>query len=99
LVISGGGLTSFELAALGVPFLGISQLPWEVERLKKMQALGICWFVPLDDKLKESLLKLIVALSDFKIRDKMSQVGPKLVDGKGVLRIARAIKSRWVMLE
>ncbi|MDP7244802.1 MAG: hypothetical protein QF568_05645 [Flavobacteriales bacterium] len=95
LVISGGGLTSFELAGLGVPFIGISKVPWEIKRLKKMDSLGTCRFIAADNKLSGNIISIIEELSSQEKRMKMAENGKRLVDGKGCQRIAEAIKSRW----
>jgi spore coat polysaccharide biosynthesis predicted glycosyltransferase SpsG len=95
LVISGGGLTSFELAGLGVPFIGISKVPWEIKRLKKMDSLGTCRFIAADNKLSGNIISIIEELSSQEKRMKTAENGRRLVDGKGCLRIAEAIKSRW----
>jgi len=95
LVISGGGLASFELANLGVPFIGISKVPWEIKRLKKMESLGICRFLAIDKNLSENVISLIKELKSLEKRTKMAENGKRIVDGKGSLRIAKAIKSRW----
>ena len=95
LVISGGGLTSFELAGLGVPFIGISKTSWEIKRLKKMDSLGICRFIAADKNLNGNVISMIEELSSQEKRSKTAENGKRLVDGKGCLRIAEAIKSRW----
>jgi spore coat polysaccharide biosynthesis protein SpsF len=95
LVISGGGLTAFELAGLGVPFIGISKVPWEIKRLKKMNSLGICRFVAVDKNMGMNVISIIEELLSQEKRIKMVGNGKRLVDGKGCLRIAEAIKSRW----
>jgi len=95
LVISGGGLTSFELSCLGVPFIGISKISWEINRLKKMESLGICNFVNANKDLENNIISLLKELENVKIREKMAENGQKLVDGKGASRIAEAIISKW----
>jgi spore coat polysaccharide biosynthesis protein SpsF len=95
LVISGGGLTAFELAGLGVPFIGISKVPWEIKRLKNMDSLGICRFIATDKNLNGNVISMIEELSSPEKRMEMSENGKRLVDGKGCERIAEAIKSRW----
>jgi spore coat polysaccharide biosynthesis predicted glycosyltransferase SpsG len=95
LVISGGGLTAFELVGLDVPFIGISKVPWEIKRLKRMDSLGICRFIAVDKNLNGNVISMIEELSSQEKRMKMAESGKRLVDGKGCLRIAEAIKSRW----
>jgi len=95
LVISAGGLTSFELVSLGVPFIGLSKLPWEIKRLNKLQTLGVCERVKVDSNLKKNLLNCINKLSTVEPRKKMSSAGKKLIDCNGAVRIAKSIRTRW----
>ncbi|MBN2053202.1 GNAT family N-acetyltransferase [Candidatus Woesearchaeota archaeon] len=93
LVICGGGLTAFELCAMGVPFIGTSKLEWEVKRLKKLESLGACRFVEPDSRLADDLLKCLDAPAKGFIEK--AAKGRKIVDGKGSTRIADAIRKRW----
>ena len=45
LAISTGGLTAFELCAVGTPFISIAAIDHQVDRLKKMDEIGICKYV------------------------------------------------------
>jgi spore coat polysaccharide biosynthesis protein SpsF len=95
LVICSGGLTSFELCALRVPFIGISRLAWETRRLKKLESLQACSFIEADEGLKNNLLKALADLSGLEVRNKMSAKAKNIVDGKGASRIAKIIQQRW----
>ncbi len=94
LAISAGGLSAFQLAAIGTPFLGISAAIWETKRLRKMQELGICKFIGgFENFKKEDLYESLKYLFDNKKeREKMSLNGKKLVDGKGIERVSKIIK-------
>lgn len=92
LVISTGGLTCFELAALGVPFIGISKIPHEVRRLKKLDSLGICKFVNMGGDLGEKIGKALKSLSSKAAREKMGRKGKNLVDGNGAERVTEEIE-------
>lgn len=95
LVICGGGLTSFELAALGVPFIGISKTSWEIDRLKEFASRGIGKFIEFNPELEDNLLHSLKELSDIDLRSKMGNKGRIFIDGQGASRIAKVIKSRW----
>lgn len=89
LVICGGGLTALELLALGVPFIGISQLPWEKRRLQYLDSQGYCKYV-------DNLKSLPSVINKLKSADKREQLTSSLVDGKGCERIASEIRKRWL---
>jgi spore coat polysaccharide biosynthesis protein SpsF len=90
LVICGGGFTVFELAALGVPFIGISSIPWESKRLKKLEELGVCRAASIPQ-----IKTFIKDVSDKGSRELMASKGRALVDDKGAKRIAEAVLQRW----
>ena len=96
LVISAGGLTSFELAAIGTPFIGFSTSmaePWEEERLKRMEELGICRYAGDWNFKKENLNKIFKFLvNNKKERENMSVNGKRLLDGRGSDRVVKVIK-------
>jgi spore coat polysaccharide biosynthesis protein SpsF len=96
LVLSNGGSTTFELCSIGVPFIGISKIPWEKERLEQMGALGICRHLDADGDLKKDLVSAIDELEDKAKRIDMARKGKRLVDGQGSVRIAQAIFGRWL---
>ena len=96
--ITAGGSTCYELARCGVPALAIpiadNQIPI-VEALAELGTLEA--FDPVDDdeqcidQLTEVTRSL---LRDPDVRNRMSQKGRQLVDGKGAFRIARKM-ANW----
>jgi spore coat polysaccharide biosynthesis protein SpsF len=95
LVISGGGFTSFELASMGIPFIGISKISWEIERLKELESRGMCVFISPDESLTQKLAKQLQELSNPEIRREMGKNGKTLIDGLGLSRIKKELKHRW----
>jgi len=91
LVISTGGLTCFELAALGAPFIGISNVPHEARRLKKLDSLGVCKFVSMGGDLGGKIARALESLSSKETREKMGERGKSLVDGRGAGRVAAEV--------
>jgi len=94
LVLCAGGLTSFELSAMGIPFIGISNIEWESDRLKEMDNLGICKYAGNWNEFNEENLQNIFKglIIDKELRTNMRDNGKKLLDGKGVFKIANIIK-------
>lgn len=95
LVISNGGVTCFELCALGVPFIGISNMEWEIKRLRKLHELKACKHIIINNDLKKNILQNVEHLGTKHSRESMSKKQTHLVDGKGLNRIVNAIKDSW----
>lgn len=92
--ISGGGQTTYELARLGVPTIGICFAHNQLLNLTGFARHGFIKFAgwynekTVCNKIKECLDTLT-----YKNRLKMSRAGRKLVDGSGAMRVAMAILS------
>lgn len=90
--ISGGGQTTYELARVGLPTIGICFAENQKLNLEGWQEKGfieyIGWYNDknLFKKIKESLKKI-----DYEKRLKMSESGRRYVDGKGAKRIIENI--------
>lgn len=56
LAITGGGLTAFEAAAIGVPTAVIANEPWEVAHAKYLQGIGCSVFVGTHNQINLSFL-------------------------------------------
>ncbi|QEG23498.1 UDP-2,4-diacetamido-2,4,6-trideoxy-beta-L-altropyranose hydrolase [Mariniblastus fucicola] len=96
--ITAGGSTCYELARCGVPSLAIpvadNQIPI-VEALEKYGTLTAFDPDGEDQECSSRLTRMIRDLSlDAVTRDRMSQAGRTLVDGKGAFRIARQM-ANW----
>lgn len=94
LVISTGGLTAFELCAIGTPFISLAAVDHQINRLKKMDELGICKYAGDWNSFNEkNLYDLINELIHNKMkREIMTEKGKNIVDGKGVERISSVIR-------
>lgn len=93
LVISSGGNTSFELAAMKTPFISISNAIWEIKRLKKMEKIGICKYVGDWTEFNKGEIYTIFEnlVNNKKERERMSYNCKGLVDGKGIERLLKLI--------
>ncbi|MFC2140500.1 hypothetical protein ACFLQ1_02120, partial [Candidatus Auribacterota bacterium] len=93
LCFSSGGITMYELAALGLPNIVLCQVPHEVINAKQFQRQGIVINLGIGTKFKPArLLKSVDFLDKNKrVREKMSAAGKRYVDGKGLERIVRII--------
>lgn len=90
--VSGGGQTTYELARLGVPTLGICFAQNQLLNLKGGEAAGYLKFVGWHDE-PDILEKIGTTLNflGYKERLKMSRVGQRAVDGQGARRLVRKI--------
>lgn len=94
LAIAGGGVTLYELAALGTPTLAVELAANQAVNLAGLSQAGvIAWAGATEDThfaVKfESLLKELLA--DREWRHAMSRAGQALVDGRGAERLARQV--------
>ena len=95
LAISAGGNTLFELAATGTPAIVLCEELFEVETADRMMKEGTCenlgYSKPFDEqRLRQTTLNMI---KDSKRRQKMSEVGRRLVDGRGSERVSIIIRT------
>ena len=93
--ITAGGSTCYELARCGVPALAIPVAPNQVPIVEALDEFGtIEAFDPeqQDDKQLSTMIRDL--LRDAETRNRMSQAGRQLVDGKGAFRIARRM-ANW----
>lgn len=93
IAISACGSTLYELAACGVPTLGIIMADNQEALANNMHKEGIInnigWYSNLN---KDILINDIEKLSsDYSLRKNMSYKGRKLIDGKGIKRICNEI--------
>lgn len=95
LVITSGGITKYEVAALGVPAVIIPPSEKQVENFKKFEKRGSCICLEQEELKNTRKLGEIMERfeSDPSFSKKMSKKGRKLVDGKGVERLIRKILS------
>jgi spore coat polysaccharide biosynthesis predicted glycosyltransferase SpsG len=93
LAVVSGGSTVWELARLGCPALVIETVPAEVRLAAGLANVGLFGRLGKATALDDERLAGDIAakLDDAPWRARMSQLGPKLVDGKGARRVARAI--------
>ncbi|MEJ5227564.1 UDP-2,4-diacetamido-2,4,6-trideoxy-beta-L-altropyranose hydrolase [Thermodesulfovibrio sp.] len=93
IAISAGGQTTYELARVGTPsiLIAVSEnqlqncLGWHQAKFAKYSG----WWS--DSKTMDNLLNYFKEMNDLKIREKMSLIGRKLVDGQGARRVVRKI--------
>jgi len=92
--ISGGGQTTYELARVGVPTVGICLAENQKFNLTEWKSLGfiedLFWendYDGLDTKMCSSLKNLF----SYKKRKKISEIGRSYVDGKGAINIINKI--------
>ena len=89
--ISGGGQTTYELARVGVPTIGICFAKNQVLNLIEWHRRNFIEYIGWnnDPDLFKNLSLAIEKLSSQKLRQKMSEIGRTSVDGQGVRRIIK----------
>jgi len=91
--ITGGGITSEELARLGVPAIGISFSDDQDLNLASMASAGSILYIGSchAPDLRERLRQALVRLRSLAERRSLSQAGRRIIDGQGALRVAKAV--------
>ena len=94
LVLCSGGMTVFEIAALGRPGLVLCQNAKEESRMKRFAREGSILHLGLGTEVGEDVIREKTAelLSDYAARRKMSEAGAKLVEPGGAANVAGVIK-------
>lgn len=90
LAVASCGTTLYELAAMGIPTVGIVVAENQILAAEVMDAKGIIKYSNLQN-LYEDIVKL-----SYEKRKHMSFNGSNIVDGKGVDRIVEAIERRFI---
>jgi len=91
LVISSSGITSYELACLGIPSIFIPVDKYQIKTAIEMEKNGFGINYGYWDDDFSNLENYILQLSDYSIREKMYYSGRKLIDGEGLERILKSI--------
>lgn len=91
--ITAGGMTLLELAHMGIPSVVICGEEFENETAGLLQKKGFGINLGFGKKVSESDIALATKqlLKSYDMRTQMNKAGKKLVDGKGVNRVASAI--------
>ena len=92
LVITSAGITTYELASLGIPSILIPMDKYQMKTAKKMELNGFGLNYGYWNDNGQKLDKLINSISNYENRKKMSKRGKKIVDGKGLERILKKIE-------
>ncbi len=94
LAITNGGLTLFEAMAAGVPALVLAQYDHQAKTGSEYAKRGACGFLGLGDAVPgaEISRRAAALMSDHEARQRMSRKARKLVDGKGLRRVADLVR-------
>ena len=95
LAISGGGMTIFELICVGVPSMVITQEKKELETMNYLEKLKLVENLGFYKNFEKNNIfeKVQKFINNYELRKKISINGKKVIDGKGVKRIAGLIKN------
>lgn len=95
IAITGGGQTTYELAATGTPALAIQLADNQIHNLEGFSRNStLNWVGSVNDEnLKQKFQNDLGRLArSFKERQAMSKAGPMIVDGGGAKRVAQVVK-------
>lgn len=93
LVVCSGGMSVYEIAALGTPGVVLAQNAREDQRMRAFAQSGTVEYLGLGSELSEAALREAVSalLADTPRRRAMSERGRALVDGLGAARAAEVV--------
>lgn len=91
LIISSSGITSYELACLGITSIFIPMDKYQEKTSRKFEKLGFGINYGFWDNDFKKLEKIILLITDFSKREKMYFLGRDLIDGLGSDRILKEI--------
>jgi UDP-2,4-diacetamido-2,4,6-trideoxy-beta-L-altropyranose hydrolase len=99
LAISAGGVTTYELACLGVPALLVTLAHHQESVTREWQRRGVALDLGPFNQLPVKALahQIVRLLKDTNQRKKMSEKGRRNIDGRGAQRLAQAIIKKWSM--
>jgi len=93
LCLASGGITLYEIAAIGTPSIAICQVEHQEETVKRFEKDGITINLGLVDNLKDG--EIIAAFNklnnNMALRQNLSHNGKSYVDGKGLYRVKKII--------
>lgn len=94
LVICAGGLTLYELAAMGVPSMAIAAEPHEIYNVEYWDRIGSTISLGWEKQLEAEAMsrKMAPLLDDFSRRAELSRAGRKIMDGQGTDRVIDIIE-------
>ena len=100
IAVTGGGQTTYELAATGTPALAIQMADNQIHNLEgfsredTLKWIGAVSDTNLREKFQDGLGRLARSLRE---RQTMSKAGPLIVDGGGAKRVAQVIKELSIL--
>lgn len=97
LAIAGGGVTLYELAATGTPALAFCLAENQLRNIKGMAKVGALIDMGWGNEWRgEKLHREINNLANnYVVREEISGLNQKLIDGKGVWRVSKVIMEKF----
>ncbi len=94
LAITAGGITAFEALCAGTPLLAVSHDAFQEITIEKLRVANACIDLGRGDLLKPSEIPPILKIveEDRSERERMSQRGRMMVDGRGAERVVEIIR-------
>lgn len=96
LAVTGAGLTLFELAALGIPCIVLTQEEKEIETANRLKGYGFIKSLGLSENISDEDIYGAVntLIEDYPLRKQMHQKSRELIDGRGAERVVEVILDR-----
>ena len=93
IAISAAGQTTYELARVGVPTIGICVTDNQFGNAKGWEMTGFLEYAGWweDKTIYNKIVNFVIKLIRSKIRREMSRIGRQYIDGKGIIRIVDSI--------
>ena len=94
IALTGGGQTTYELAATGTPTIAIRLARNQTDNLQGLAERDtLVWVSDVEDESRDEKVRqaLLTVAQDVPLREKMSRMGREIVDGHGASRVAREI--------
>jgi UDP-2,4-diacetamido-2,4,6-trideoxy-beta-L-altropyranose hydrolase len=95
IAISGGGQTTYELARVGIPAISVCLARNQKLNVEFWKKIGFIKYAGHSGSKNVvfAILKQVKSLMDYKERAKRSNIGSKVVDGKGMIRVSKVLTS------
>lgn len=96
IAITAGGQTLYELARVGVPSIAVAIAENQFNNIRGWQKAGFIEYAGWceDPSINENIRIFLNKLKDTALRKDISQIGRKLVDGKGSISVVNAVLTR-----
>jgi hypothetical protein len=94
--VTAAGITAYELACAGVPFLALVVADNQERVGRSLERAGLGLVLDVRDGLDiDTLSERLAELADPTVRARLAAAGPRMIDGNGARRATSALAERW----